>query len=160
MPAKYWVSWASVSMPNLITHQEADVNVIDLRGLTQPEEAKRLGYVEGGPQGRAPGIEGLLLAVAGDAEQTDAQFAALLRRAPIDGAKWNAHLAIPDLVLRIDAAFDHVARVPGHPRLGLRVVAIDLQIHPLTLRRYLEFLVPGDVLEVASDEGFGNIPLP
>src|ERR1035437_3938210 len=36
MPAKYWVSWASVSMPNLITHQEADVNVIDLRGLSEP----------------------------------------------------------------------------------------------------------------------------
>src|ERR1035437_3823322 len=41
MPAKYWVSWASVSMPNLITHQEADVNVIDLRGLTDKFEPWR-----------------------------------------------------------------------------------------------------------------------
>ena len=39
-------------------------------------------------------------------------------------------------------------------------IAIDGQIHPLAVRRDLELRVALDVLEVASNEDFRNIPVP
>jgi hypothetical protein len=38
--------------------------------------------------------------------------------------------------------------------------AVDVEIHPFALRGNLKLLVAVDVLEVGTDEGFGDIPIP
>src|SRR6516164_1859482 len=39
-------------------------------------------------------------------------------------------------------------------------VEIDIEINPLSLRRYLEFFVASNVLEICADKSLGNIPVP
>ena len=42
----------------------------------------------------------------------------------------------------------------------MRVIAIDIEVHPLALRRYLEFRVMPDVFEIRADENLGHVPVP
>ncbi len=46
------------------------------------------------------------------------------------------------------------------PLLRLLVVAVDVEIHPFTLRRDLELLVAADALVVRPDERLGDVPVP
>ena len=62
--------------------------------------------------------------------------------------------------LRIDAGGDDHPRIPFRPGLPLRILAIDLEVHPFTLRGHLELLVTCDVLEIGSDERLGDVPVP
>ena len=72
----------------------------------------------------------------------------------------DAHLAVPDPLVAVHACLDLVAGVPGRVvRRRLRA-AVDGEVHPLALRRDLEFLVLLDVLEVGADERLRHVPVP
>src|ERR1700683_4492496 len=40
------------------------------------------------------------------------------------------------------------------------MIPVDVEVHPLALRRYLEFFVAADVLKIRSDENLGYVPIP
>ena len=46
------------------------------------------------------------------------------------------------------------------PACPLRILAIDLEVHPFTLRGHLELFVTCDVLEIGSDERLCDVPVP
>src|SRR4029453_2310514 len=106
--------------------------------LFQPQRTKRLRYVKRRLAGRPPGIEPPGWIDAGNRIQPDARLPSLLGRARIDRGKRNAHRAVPDPCSGIDAALHTVAGVPFHPCLALRVLSVDVEIHPFTLGRDLE----------------------
>ena len=72
----------------------------------------------------------------------------------------NAHLAVPDFLPRVDARLHRESGIPQPAAFRQRVHAVDIQVHPFALRRDFEFLVAGDVLEIAADENLGHVPIP
>ena len=125
----------------------------------QPKRTEGLWHVKRGAVGRPPGVV-LSRVCATDSKKTDAQLPALFGWASIDRREWYPHHAVPDMCLLVDATLDLIAGVPARTLLLFRVLPIDLQIHPFALRRDLELLVAADVLEIRSDERFGDVPVP
>ena len=72
----------------------------------------------------------------------------------------NAHLAIPDLPRRIDPRLHGEPAIPRGTTIRLRVRPIDLQIHPLPLRRHLKLAIPLDMLWVGTKKSLRYIPTP
>jgi hypothetical protein len=110
--------------------------------------------------GRPPRVVFLRLPDTGNAIEPDAQLPSLLGRAGIDGRKRDPHDAVPDLGLRIDAGGNGHPRIPCRPGLLLRILAIDIEVYPFTLRGHLELFVARDVLEVGADERLRDVPGP
>ena len=69
-------------------------------------------------------------------------------RAVIDRRVWNSHCAVPDMRVPIDTRGDFESGVPGPATFVMRIVEIDIEIDPFTLRRKLEFFVALYVFKV------------
>src|SRR5690606_10082562 len=102
----------------------------------QAQDAERLGYVEGGLPRRTPRVIRARVDAA-DAIETGTQLEPGTRRGHAQRGERNPHGAVPDLRVVIDARGNREPGVPGHALLPILVVAIDVEVDPLALRRHL-----------------------
>src|SRR5215475_2727973 len=128
--------------------------------LLHPQKAEGFGHVVVVAVGRLPGDAFAVGGRALESVEVDSQFLAGLRLSFIDLVNRDAHLAVPDFLIGRDAGLHFKARIPLPVVVERGGAAVYIQIDPFAVRRDLKFGVAFDVLEVAADEDFGDVPLP
>src|SRR5262249_46732841 len=87
-----------------------------------------------------------------EAIEIDAQLLAGLRLSSVNLVNGDAHLAVPDFLVRRDVGLHFKARIPFPIVVGRVGAAVNIQVNPFAVRRDLKFGVAFDVLEIATDE--------
>ena len=82
-----------------------------------------------------------------NAVKVDAHFQAVFGFAAVNLGHWDAHFAEPDFLVSIYSRFDLVTGVPAYVVFRRIRLAVNVQIHPLALRRNLKLGVMLDVLK-------------
>ena len=116
--------------------------------------------MEGHGHGRLPGEDEAVGRGACTAEEAYAQRLPRSGWSIVDRREGDLHCGIPDLLVLIDVSGDLVAGVPLDGVAIAHLVAVDIEVHPLGLRRDFKLLVLTDVLIVGADEGLSDVPVP
>src|SRR5215472_3150666 len=93
-------------------------------------------------------------------KEVDAQQIPYRRGAGVHRCVWNPHERVPSFGPAVDARRGLETGVPEPAVLMPWGVEVDVQVHPFTLRRHLEFLVSSDIVEIRADERLGHVPVP
>src|SRR5262249_1333238 len=108
--------------------------------------------MEGLPPCNLPGNVFLVRLSAGDAEEPCAQLPATRSRSVGNRLKRYLHFPLPYLTRGVDPGIHLKSGVPGSPATPIPSAAIDVEVHPLALRRDLELLVATNIREVGAQE--------
>src|SRR5262245_61070523 len=90
-------------------------------------------------------------------------------RPQLDARRWwsaaqcderNLHFAVPDLAGRVDSSLHLYSGVPSRSAAATLTGAVDLEVYPFALRRYLELLIPAYRCEIGAEKCLCDIPVP
>src|SRR4051812_4459369 len=78
---------------------------------------------------------------AGNPVKSNSQFSVGARTLHAQARERDSHFPVPNLLLRVDTTLDHESGLPLDTLLRCRIVAIDFEVHVLSLRRHLKLLI-------------------
>src|SRR5215831_7682691 len=151
---------ASFTIPSPIAPSLCRLAPVAAASLLHSQKAERFGHVVVVAARRLPGDAFAVWGRALESVEVNAQFLAGLRLSFIDLVNRDAHLAVPDFLFGDDAGLHFKARIPLPVVVDRVGAAVNIQIYPFAVRRDLKFGVAFDVLEIAADEDFGDVPIP